>query len=46
MANAIPLQSGIQGVGLGADCTIREDIDIERLQWIKDIATEYVKEKK
>ena len=39
-------ESGIQGVGLGADCTIREDIDIERLQWIKDIATEYVKEKK
>ena len=39
-------ESGTKGVGLGADCTIREDIDLERLQWIKDISAEYAKEKK
>lgn len=34
-------ESGTKGVGLGADCTIREDIDLERLQWIKEISYEY-----
>ena len=35
------LYTGTKGVGLGADCTIREDIDLERLQWIKEISYEY-----
>lgn len=36
-------KAGTKGVGLGADCTISEDIDKSRLELIRNIAKEYVK---
>ena len=33
--------AGTKGVGLGADCTISEDIDKSRLELIRKIAGEY-----
>ena len=38
-------KAGTKGVGLGADCTISEDIDKSRLELIRNIAREYVKTK-
>ena len=38
-------KAGTKGVGLGADCTISEDIDKSRLELIREIAKEYIKTK-
>ena len=34
---------GTTGVVIGADCTVPSDIDIERLKWVRDKATEVTK---
>ncbi len=34
-------EAGCCGVGLGADCTIAQDIQPERLAWIREIASAY-----
>lgn len=41
--HAILDEAGVIGIGLGADCTIAEDIDKSRLQFIKEVASEYSK---
>ena len=33
-------EAGREGVIIGADCTVPSDIDIERLQWVREKAAE------
>ncbi|MGT2666512.1 uroporphyrinogen decarboxylase family protein [Streptococcus rifensis] len=37
-AKTILSENGRQGIILGADCTIPSDIEVERIQWIRDAA--------
>ena len=34
-------EAGTRGVAIGADCTILEDFDPERIEWIKEAARAY-----
>lgn len=39
-------ESGTRGVLIGADCTIDPSIDLERLKFVKQVAAEYVQNRK